>query len=52
MLAADVALTKEIRGMRAQAVPLGVTVIASGEQSIAAHTIFGVAITGDNIIRR
>jgi hypothetical protein len=44
-LAADAGLRDEVEGMLASA---GVTVTAAGERSIAAHTITGVAATGDN----
>jgi hypothetical protein len=44
-LAADPELATEIRGMLNDA---GVTVTASGERSIAAQTISGVAVTGDD----
>jgi hypothetical protein len=45
VLAADPALRGEVEGMLAG---VGVTVTAAGERSIAAHTITGVAATGDN----
>lgn len=47
MLATDAALAEEVRGLLAQAAS-GVTVTAVGERSIAAHTISGAAITGNN----
>ncbi|MEU8819147.1 hypothetical protein [Actinoplanes sp. NPDC048796] len=43
-LNADPELAAEVRGLLAEA---GVTVTASGERSIAAQTISGVAVTGD-----
>lgn len=48
-LAGDERLAREVREMLAKAPPAhGVTVTASGERSIAAHTISGVAVTGDD----
>ena len=44
-LAADAGLQGEVRDMLAQA---SVSVTASGERSIAAQVISGVAVTGDN----
>jgi hypothetical protein len=44
-LAADAGLQGEVRDMLAQA---GVSVMASGERSIAAQVISGVAVTGDD----
>ena len=44
-LAADPRLRADVEGMLASA---GVSVTAAGERSIAAHTITGVAATGDN----
>ncbi len=44
-LAANPELRAEVKGMLAGA---GVTVTASGERSIAAQTITGIAATGDN----
>ena len=44
-LAADPALQAEVREMLAQA---GVSITASGERSIAARDISGVAVTGDD----
>ncbi len=44
-LAADPELRTDIEGMLASA---GVSVTASGERSIAAQTISGIAATGDN----
>jgi hypothetical protein len=45
LLAADPKLEAEIRSML---VPVGTSITASGERSIAAHTISGTASTGDN----
>jgi len=44
-LAADPVLRADVENMLASA---GVTVTASGERSIAAQTISGIAATGDN----
>ena len=44
-LAADAGLRADVENMLASA---GVTVTASGERSIAAETISGIAATGDN----
>lgn len=47
-LAADEALATELRAMLANAPALGTSIAATGERSIAADTISGIAATGDN----
>jgi len=48
MLTKDHSLAGDLRGMLAGASAVTVTVTASGERSIAAQTITGVAATGDS----
>ena len=43
-LAADPELARDVAGM----LPSGITVVASGERSVATHTNYGVISTGDN----
>ncbi|MEU4697420.1 hypothetical protein [Nonomuraea dietziae] len=48
-LMADPALAEDVRGMLQQAMGPTTNIMASGERSIAAHTISGTAFTGDHL---